>query len=82
MRTRMSPPMYVRKETPNKFLTATAERVDTDDTSQAVSLSSRSSRVIMKNFPCASAHTPPRADFEPVSHHAPPPVYRWRMMVT
>ena len=48
MRTRMSPSTYVRKQTPNKFLTATAERVDTDDTSQAVSLSSRSSNVIMK----------------------------------
>ena len=67
----MSPPTYVRKETPNKFLTATAERVDTDDTRQALSLSSRSSRVIMKNFPPASAPIPPRADFEPVSHHVP-----------
>ena len=67
----MSPPTYVRIETPNKFLTATAERVDNDDTSQAVSLSSRSSSVIMKNFPRASAPTTPRADFEPVSRHPP-----------
>ena len=47
------------QKTPNKFLTATAERVDTDDTSQAVSLSSRSSSVIKDSedsVPSASPH--------------------------